>query len=391
MKFNYFHLMPWDSFPERVEPWPVANAEFDPVKGTELYKTYIDTLVYAEECGWDAVGCNEHHFSPYGLMSNCNIIGAILATRTSRVKISMFGNLVPLLNPIRVAEEYAMLDVLSGGRLICGLMRGIPHEYIAYNLPPDESVGRLNEATQLIKKAWTEPRPFGWEGEHYQFRAVSIWPRPRQQPHPRILMSGSNPESARNAARNRAMLGLVFIQSLAAGREIIDAYIDEARRVGWEPTPEDILCGFYTCIDETDEKAKTTLERGVRYMMSVLMTPQRQAQNLVLTKTRYFGAEGGAENFLNRLKVAGTRTIDDAIRDGTVICGSPETAVKQIKRIHAELGCGWINTNLKIGNVPNESVIKSMELFRDHVHHQVKDLGNAGGAVSPAPLRAAGE
>ena len=381
MKFNYFHLMPWDSFPERVEPWPVANAEFDPVKGTELYKTYIDTLVYAEECGWDAVGCNEHHFSPYGLMSNCNIIGAILATRTSRVKISMFGNLVPLLNPIRVAEEYAMLDVLSGGRLICGLMRGIPHEYIAYNLPPDESVGRLNEATQLIKKAWTEPKPFGWEGEHYQFRAVSIWPRPRQQPHPRILMSGSNPDSARNAARHGAMLGLVFIQSLAAGREIIDAYIDEARRVGWEPTPDDILCGFNCCIAETDEQARDTLAGGVRYFMQTLMTPQRQAQQLVLTKTRYFGTEGGAENFLKRLQVAGTRTIDDAIRDGTVICGSPETVVKQIKRIHAELGCGWINTNLKIGNIPNEAVTRGMELFRDYVHPKVAGLGIASNSA----------
>jgi alkanesulfonate monooxygenase SsuD/methylene tetrahydromethanopterin reductase-like flavin-dependent oxidoreductase (luciferase family) len=122
-------------------------------------------------------------------------------------------------------------------------------------------------------------------------------------------------------------------------------------------------------------------------MMSVLMTPQRQAQNLVLTKTRYFGNDGGAENFLNRLKVAGTRTIDDGIRDGTVICGAPETAVKQIKRIHAELGCGWINTNLKIGNVPNDAVIKSMEMMRDYVLPEVRDLG----AVPPQSIRAAGE
>src|SRR3546814_12212170 len=98
--------------------------------------------LYAEDCGWDGVGCNEHHFSPYGLMSNCNVIGSILATRTSRVNICMFGNLVPLLNPIRVAEEYAMLDVIAGGRPMCGLMRGIPHEYIAYNMPPDESRSR---------------------------------------------------------------------------------------------------------------------------------------------------------------------------------------------------------------------------------------------------------
>ncbi len=375
MKFNYFHLMPWDRFPERVEPWPVANREFDPVAATELYHTYIDTLLYAEACQWDAVGCNEHHFSPYGLMSNCNLVGSILAHRTSRVRISMFGNLVPLLNPIRVAEEYAMLDVISGGRLQCGMMRGIPHEYIAYNVPPDESLSRVNEAVALIKKAWTEPGPFGWEGEHYQFRAISLWPRPRQQPHPPILMSGNNTESARNAARNRAMLGLVFLPSLAAGREIIDAYIDEARKSGWEPTPEHILCGFNMCVAESDEEAKATLEKGVRYFMQVLMAPQREAQKMVLTKTRYYSSAFGAENFVKRLQVAGTRTIDDAIRDGTILCGRPETVVKQLKRIHAELGCGWVNTNMKIGSVPNAAVIKGMELFRDHVQAEVRDLG----------------
>lgn len=378
MRFNYFHLMPWDSFPERVEPWPVNNREFDPVKATELYATYIDTMAYAEECGWDSVGCNEHHFSPYGLMSNPNLIGSALIQKTKHIGIAMFGNLVPLLNPIRVAEEYAMLDVISGGRLMCGFMRGIPHEYIAYNLPPDESRERLNEATELIKKAWTEPAPFGWEGQYYQYRAVSIWPRPRQQPHPKILMSGGNPDSARYAARNHAMLGMVFMPNLAEGRKVIDAYLDEAHKCGWEPGPEDILAGFHTCITETDEEARAHLERGVKYFTGTLLTPQREAQRIVLQKTRYFGSDDNAEYFVKRLRHAASRTIDEAIEDGTVLCGSPETVVKQIKRIHAELGCGWMNTNMKIGNIPNDVVTKGMELFRDHVQAEVRHL-------SPAP------
>jgi len=153
------------------------------------------------------------------------------------------------------------------------------------------------------------------------------------------------------------------------------ADIDEARRCGWEPTPEHILCGFNMCIAETDEKARDILAQGVRYFMQVLMAPQRQAQNMVLTKTRYYSSAVGGETFLKRLAVAGTRTIDDAIRDGTILCGSPETVVKQIKRIHAELGCGWINTNMKIGTVPNEAVIKGMEMFRDFVQPEVRDLG----------------
>ncbi|MDP7643053.1 MAG: LLM class flavin-dependent oxidoreductase [Alphaproteobacteria bacterium] len=374
MRFNFFHLMPYDVFPERVEQWPVDNSEFDAELARRLYQEYMDTMVYAEECGWDSIGCNEHHFSPYGLMSNCNLIGSALIQRTSRVKIAMFGNLVPLLNPIRVAEEYAMLDVISGGRLMTGFMRGIPHEYLAYGIAPDESRPRLAEATQLIRKAWTEPAPFGWEGEYYKFRAVSLWPKPMQKPHPPIMYSGSNPDSARVAARNGMMLGMVFIPNLEAGRSVIDAYIDEARICGWEPGPEHILCGFHTCIAESDEAARENLARGVKYFMSILMSPQREAQQIVVQKSRYFGTDGSGEYFLQRLNHAGTRTIEGAIEDGTVICGTPETAVKQIKRIHAELGCGWINTNMKIGNIPNDVVRRGMELFRDHVHAEVRDL-----------------
>ena len=74
MKFQFFHLMPWDSFPKEEPEWPVSNRNFDPVEGTEIYQTYIDTMAYAEECGFDAAGCNEHHFSPFGLMSNANLI-----------------------------------------------------------------------------------------------------------------------------------------------------------------------------------------------------------------------------------------------------------------------------------------------------------------------------
>lgn len=122
-------------------------------------------------------------------MSNCNLIGTVLIQKTKRAKIAMLGNLVPLLNPIRVAEEYAMFDVMSGSRLIAGFMRGIPHEYVAYNVAPSESWERLAEASELIVKAWTEPEPFGWEGKYDKHRAVSIWPRPLQQLHPPILMS----------------------------------------------------------------------------------------------------------------------------------------------------------------------------------------------------------
>ena len=124
MKFNFFHLMPYTDLPLESRGWPFPNRHMDPVKAGAAFRSYIDAMVHAESCGFDWIGCNEHHFSPYGMMANPNLVGAALAYRTSRAKIAMVGNLTPLNNPIRVAEEYAMLDCMSGGRLVAGFPVG---------------------------------------------------------------------------------------------------------------------------------------------------------------------------------------------------------------------------------------------------------------------------
>src|SRR5262249_10943114 len=142
---------------------------------------------------------------------------------------------LPLLNPIRVAEEYAMLDVMSGGRLIAGVVRGIPPEDIAYNGGPAESRARMRAAPALIPKDPTEPEPFGWESEHYQFRSVSIWPKPRQKPHPRMLMSASNDESAEFVAEHRSMLGMGLVADLDSAAKTIATYHRVARAHDFNP------------------------------------------------------------------------------------------------------------------------------------------------------------
>src|SRR5581483_4433889 len=160
--------------------------------------------------------------------------------------------LLPLNNPVRVAEEYAMLDVMSGGRLIAGLIRGIPNEYIAYGVDPSESWERFEEAIDLVIRAWTEPEPFGWEGKHYQFRTVSIWPRPLQQPHPPLLFSGGSVESAAFAARKRAQIGM------------------------------------HTHVARTDAEARETLGRGEDYFYRVLSSATQHANELVVHGSNYY-------------------------------------------------------------------------------------------------------
>ncbi len=374
MKFSFFHLMPFTGVKEVTAEWPTPNRMFDPARARDLYRTYVDTMIYAEACGFDWVGCNEHHFSPYGLMSNCNLIGAALIYPTQRIRIAMMGNLVPLNNPIRVAEEYAMLDCMSGGRLIAGLMRGIPHEYIAYNVPPDASWSRQREAIALILKAWTEPEPFGWEGEHFQFRQVSIWPRPLQKPHPPLVVSASSLESARFAGEVGATMGMVLISDLALAKECVAVYRESARQAGWEPGPDNILIGMHTVIADTDEDAKAALSQARKYFDGVLMGGMRTAGRLVLQKTRYYQDEANRGRMQNRLAKREAATIDEQIAGGMILCGSPASVVQQIRRIHGELGHGVFNFTMKVGDLPDATVRRGMELFRDRVLPHVRHL-----------------
>ena len=372
MKFVYFHLMPYTLTQDTGNDWPVPNRQFDPEAGRRLYDIYTDSLAYAEECGFDWIGTNEHHMSPYGMMANPNLVVASLIPRTRKIGFAILGNLLPLLNPIRVAEEFAMLDVMSGGRVLAGLLRGIPHEYVAYNIPAGESYGRLNEAIKLIKKAWTSSEPFGWDGEFYQFRAVSIWPKPFQKPHPRIVMSGSSEPSARLAAKHQAVLGLSNVLNLQQTKELIRAYRESAAEHGWTPTKDDVIVGFPCAIAEDAAEAEETLTAGRQYFRDVLAGGVRTAQKIVLQKTRYY-ADETREKFVDMGKAA-QPTVTSLVDESALFCGTPEMVVDQMKRARSELEFGTMMLSMKIGNVPDESITRGMTLFRDRVLPHVRGI-----------------
>ena len=188
-----FHLMPYRDLDTTAaakerSTWVVLpNSFYDPVKGADLYEQYIQFLVDCENLGFDGIGVNEHHQTAYGMMPAPNLIASALIQRTKRVKIAILGRALPLVNnPINIAEEYAMLDNLSRGRVICGFVRGIGAEYHASGVNPYFSHERFQEAHDLIVKEWTEPGPVSFEGQHFNIRYVNLWPRPYQQPHPPI-------------------------------------------------------------------------------------------------------------------------------------------------------------------------------------------------------------
>ena len=198
MKFVWFNLQPWPYLPKDFREkyrsvWvDIPNSLFDPVKGHEMYNTYLDQLEFADSVGYDGIGCNEHHQNGYGLMPSPNLIAATLARRTTRSAICVIGNSIAGYNPPnRVAEEFAMLDCISGGRLIAGFPVGTPMDTnFCMGQIPALTRDKYAEAHDLIIQAWTRESPFAFDGKYNQLRYVNTWPLPIQKPHPPIYIPG---------------------------------------------------------------------------------------------------------------------------------------------------------------------------------------------------------
>ena len=192
-------------------------------------------MTYCEELGFDGVVFNEHHYSAYGTMPSPNLIASALSQRTKKIKIGVLGNILPLRNhPVRVAEEYAMIDCLSNGRLIAGFVRGIPPEYIWYGVNPEESRGRFEEAYNLIMTAWTEP-VWSHEGKFFKLHDCAIWPRPVQQPHPPIWIAARSAESVEWCVKRHLPCAQVY-QTTGQIEDTFNYYRSKAKEEGWDAT-----------------------------------------------------------------------------------------------------------------------------------------------------------
>src|SRR5205823_3269893 len=191
MKVFVFDLLAYDANLDHLKeggpelPYPLPKRHFDAATAERTYEEHLDAWEALDRFGYDGVGFNEHHCSPYGLMNSPNLMAASAAQRTKRLKLLIYGNLLPVHQPLRLAEELAMLDCLSKGRLISGFARGIPREYQVHNVPLAESRARFEEAYEIIRRAWTE-EVFSYEGQFWQYHDVALWPRPVQQPHPPV-------------------------------------------------------------------------------------------------------------------------------------------------------------------------------------------------------------
>src|SRR5262249_54960597 len=206
MKLSFFETA---RYPVRPTPpeWPAPSGAYDREAGAHAYQDMIARLEYVEELGFVWVSASEPHYSPRILTPAPIVSAAYIAARLQRISIALLGPIVPQSNPVRLAEELAMLDTMAQGRLVVGLLRGTANESLTYDLNPEESRQRTDEGMELILRAWTEPQPFGWQGRHFQYRTVSVWPKPLQQPLPPIYPLGTTRQPRDSPARNHLPLG----------------------------------------------------------------------------------------------------------------------------------------------------------------------------------------
>jgi alkanesulfonate monooxygenase SsuD/methylene tetrahydromethanopterin reductase-like flavin-dependent oxidoreductase (luciferase family) len=294
-------------------------------------------------------------------------MAAAVAERCKKVKLAMLGPLLPLNNPVRIAEEMGMLDNISNGRLIMGFLRGTPNEDQVYGVNPSEGRERLFEGMDLIRKALTERQPFSWEGRYYQFRTVSVWPRPVQQPLPPSIMATRSDDTVRYAAENGMGLGVSFIPVEQMER-VTDKYFNWCAEAGWQPTPDQVVYRGSIYIAETDQEAQD-------WMTALPGGEPRRAIALSANVSRVVQAARAGEEFDLRRVLAGSPQGDVVGRSlGINFLGGPDTIANQMKAFHDRCGVGVMDLFFQQPGLTHGEVMQEIELFGKETLPQIKEF-----------------
>jgi alkanesulfonate monooxygenase SsuD/methylene tetrahydromethanopterin reductase-like flavin-dependent oxidoreductase (luciferase family) len=369
MKLYYFSEMPHHEFPdEEAEKYPsmrldFPNTFFNREKAHENYRRYFDEYELADEVGFAGLMINEHHSTPSCVDVGVNISAGILARTTKRAKLLLLGNILPIQdNPVQMAEQIAMVDLISGGRVLSGFVRGIGIETWWSNTNPVHNRERFEECHDLILKCWTTPGPFRWEGKHYHFRHVNPWALPLQRPHPPIWVPGTaSPETAIWAGR-RGYTYVPFLVPFAIARELFDYYRQAAHEAGHEPGPDNF--GFLICAVTADTEQKA-LEAGRHFVWRMGPTLRGPVE--------YFAPVGmrsrlGTQMALRARPVSLAKmSYEELLEAGMIIAGTPEQVTERFATIQRELGIGHLLLEAQESRMDHPTTMRSIELMGQKV------------------------
>jgi alkanesulfonate monooxygenase SsuD/methylene tetrahydromethanopterin reductase-like flavin-dependent oxidoreductase (luciferase family) len=375
----YPYLPPADTYPSIRVTLP--NRFYDPEKGAALWDRYLDEWCVADDEGVEVM-LNEHHQTATCVDPAAPLVLAVLARMTKKARLLILGN--PIANrrqPVRVAEEMAMADVLSRGRVEVGFVRGVPWEIAAANSNPVRTNERHWEALDLIIKAWTShDGPVTHEGRFFHHRMINIWPRPYQQPHPPVWVSTTSPGGAARVG-TRGFIQATFLTGFDGTRAVFDAY-----RKGWREAgrgneiPLDRLAYaalVYTAPSEAEARA------GAEKLLWYITANKVQMQ---FTFPPGYVSVGATVDVMrgkvNPLSHFGEEpTVESAIESGIMMAGTPDQVVKQMKKLYDHVGgFGHLLLMGQAGFLEHKATVLGIKTFAREVYPRLKEFG------APTPI-----
>jgi alkanesulfonate monooxygenase SsuD/methylene tetrahydromethanopterin reductase-like flavin-dependent oxidoreductase (luciferase family) len=378
VRFNFMHFLPYVHLPENHKEFrslwvDFSNKYYDPEKGHALYERYLSELVLADTLGFDAVVVNEHHNSTYSMMPEPNLIAAAIIPQIKNAKICVWGTPPNLEYPNRLAEEYAMLDVLSKGRLEVAFPLGTGMEYWSNPVNPATARERHRESIDIILQAWTQDGPTTYYGDFYTYRFLNPWPRPYQKPHPPCYIVGTgSPETIELAAKLGFGYSAVFVTKQKA-LELNKTLRKRASEHGHHLRPDQLPLSVIAYVAETQQKAEDEAVEHLRYFFedALRTTPTYLAPPGYLSveqlKMRAALADKlhGAFNF---------KAINEAF---FVAVGTPDQVVEQLEEWGETMGTNHFNIFGAIGNMPHWKVVKNLSFLAQDVFPRMRARAGA--------------
>ena len=379
MKFYYFTNMGYNDIPADEEKYPstwvnYSNHQFDPKRGHAYYQRHLRLLSLAEDLGFDGLAINEHHNTIFSMTPAVSVMGGALVARTKRAKILVAGVPLNLCYPNRLAEEYAMLDVLSEGRMEYAFPLGTGMEYWANAgaVNPTTARARFRESLDIVLQAWTQDGPTRYDGEFYSYRYLNPWPRPYQQPHPKIFVVGSGSrETVELAVEYNAGYSVVFTP-IESQLRAFDYMRELAAQKGRTVDSDDLIVVVMAYVADSDEEAL----RDLRPYVERFYSWQHRVPPKFLLPPGYVSTP----EFLRRVSDAALShghnpSWEDMVAIMRIACGSPDTVADTLVKWCEDAGCSRLNLIFELSDMPEWKVVRSATLFADEVIPRIRARG----------------
>jgi len=387
MKLMFFHLMPYTKLPadfaeKHGSVWVDIDPKlFDASEAGGMYNDFIDEFEAAAKLGFDAVCVNEHHSNGYGLMPSPNLIAATLARNTRDAAICLLGNSLALYNPpIRVAEEVAMLDCISRGRIIAGFPVGTPMDTcFAYGQNPSSLRQRYYEAHDLILRAWASDQPFAFSGRFNDQRYVNPWPRPLQKPHPPIWVpGGGSVETWEWCGRMEYVFCYLSYFGYQFARSAVSEFWRYMDKIGKDRNP--YRTGFlqFVGVAESTEEAWELYREPAEYFYGRCLRISPRFVDPPGYMSEGSRRAKAASSVASAAKIAGkggvSTEFDQIVKNGFVIIGNPDEVAEQLRKATLDLNVGHLMVLLQFGNMKHDLVLENTRLFAERVAPQLQGL-----------------